>query len=317
MRTLGSVYLTVAVLFILGVAAAAATVIEAAYGTPAAQALVYKARWFEVLLGLAIVNLIAMFLLRWPYRKSQTGFVLTHLAIIWILVSAGITRYFGYEGVMTIREGAASDFMYSRETYLQMQIGQERAASKLDLWKAGAQNDQRHFIFSDGTYDVSVVDYWPHATESLVAGDGGSPAIDLTLTSGGHRHRETLWGGESMDEGGVTVALHDGPLPTLDAVDEYGTLDIELAGDRGSLAVPSIHRRRRKSGTSPSGSPSSSPASRSGAGAMQAMRWTIRRSASRSSCPAAPMKSGCSSPSIPTSTWEATPRPRRSSRICT
>ena len=119
---LASVQLALILLAILGVAIAAATFLEGSFGTAGARALVYDARWFEVLLILLGLNLVAA-LGRWfPYRPHQTGFILVHVAMIVILVGAGVTRYFGEEGTMHIREGGQADTMLSRTDHVQLAL---------------------------------------------------------------------------------------------------------------------------------------------------------------------------------------------------
>ena len=41
-----------------------------------------------------------------------------HTAFIIIIIGAGVTRYIGYEGLMHIREGATSNFIFSNQNYL-------------------------------------------------------------------------------------------------------------------------------------------------------------------------------------------------------
>jgi hypothetical protein len=231
-------WITITILFVLAIACAAATVIEARSGTPAAQALVYRARWFEGLIALMILNLIAMFVIRWPYHKARIGFVITHLAIIWILISAGITRYFGYEGYMTIREGSSTGFMFSREDYLQLEVGSSRVAAPIDLWKAGPQRLTRDLRLAAGVHRVEILEHWPHAKERLVEGNGGEPAADVELVTGDHRHRDTLRPGHAVTEGGVTVELVSGALAPPASASPYGEVVIESAGATFLLPVP-------------------------------------------------------------------------------
>lgn len=99
-----------------------ATFIENDFGTIAAQILVYNSIWFEILLVLLSVNIIgAIFMNKILQRKKYGGFIL-HLAIIVILAGAGITRYFGYEGTMHIREGKTSNTIYTKTPFVSLKI---------------------------------------------------------------------------------------------------------------------------------------------------------------------------------------------------
>ena len=105
---LSSLKLSAGLLALVAIASAKATFIESDYGRDAAYDLVYAARWFEVLLVLVTISLTLLFFKRWPYKPRNYGFMLVHISIVVILISAGITRYMGYEGVMPIREGQSS-----------------------------------------------------------------------------------------------------------------------------------------------------------------------------------------------------------------
>ena len=111
---LGSTILTLVILAVFAVAIAVATFIEAGIGTAGARALVYDALWFEALLALLVVNVIISLFAHMPYKMRQLGFVITHIGFIVVVLGAGVTRYFGYEGRMPIREGTSTDFMLSR-----------------------------------------------------------------------------------------------------------------------------------------------------------------------------------------------------------
>jgi len=65
--------------------------------------LVYDRKWFEALMWLLAINLIGVMVKYKLYKKTPV-FIL-HLSIIVILFGAFITRYFGYEGILHLRNG--------------------------------------------------------------------------------------------------------------------------------------------------------------------------------------------------------------------
>ena len=125
LAALGSTKLTLVILAVFAVAIAVATFIETAVGTEGARVLVYNAWWFEALLGLFILNNILSLLRHIPFKIRQTGFVITHIGFIIVLISAGITRYHGYEGLMPIREGSSPDYLYSAEKHVMIDANGE------------------------------------------------------------------------------------------------------------------------------------------------------------------------------------------------
>jgi len=113
-----SMELTVILLLIFAFAAGFATIIENDFGTTAAQIAVYKAFWFEFLLVILAVNLGGSLVVNklWAHKKYIVFFF--HLSFIIILIGAGITRYFGFEGSMHIRQGLDSNYIVSDQTYI-------------------------------------------------------------------------------------------------------------------------------------------------------------------------------------------------------
>ena len=115
--------MAVLMLFLFGVLVGAATFIENDYGTQTAQALIYKAKWFELFLAYFIAILIYQ-IIKYKSYKSKFSVFLFHFSFIVIALGALVTRYIGYEGMMHIREGATSSSMVSAEKVLQVQCDQ-------------------------------------------------------------------------------------------------------------------------------------------------------------------------------------------------
>ena len=68
-----------------------------------AWAYVYGRVWFEIIMWLLGVNLIGV-IFKYKTYKKYSIFIL-HLSIIVILIGAAVTRYFGYEGQLALRNG--------------------------------------------------------------------------------------------------------------------------------------------------------------------------------------------------------------------
>ena len=67
---------------------------------------VYGRGWFEAIQWILALNLIGIMYKYKTYKKK--GIFILHLSIIVIFIGAGITRYFGKEGVLHLRVGEAS-----------------------------------------------------------------------------------------------------------------------------------------------------------------------------------------------------------------
>ncbi|WP_442765354.1 cytochrome c biogenesis protein CcsA [Sulfurospirillum cavolei] len=114
MKILGSYKTMLFLLSFLALGAAAATFIENDFGTASARMYVYNTWWYEALLAAACLNLASVLARTRMYLVHRAKF-LFHVALIVILLGAGLTRYFGVEGVMKIRENATVDFIVSNE----------------------------------------------------------------------------------------------------------------------------------------------------------------------------------------------------------
>ena len=110
-----------------------ATFVENDYGTHAAKALVYNSRWFEVLLVFLGLNLLGNIFIYKLYTSKKVPQFLFHLAFLIILIGSGITRYYGYEGVMHIREGGVSNKMVSSDIYFTIRHNGKSFSKKLLL----------------------------------------------------------------------------------------------------------------------------------------------------------------------------------------
>ncbi|WP_041957048.1 cytochrome c biogenesis protein CcsA [Sulfurospirillum arsenophilum] len=113
LKVFGSYKTTLTILFILAVGAAVATFVENDFGTAVARHYVYNAIWYEMLLSLGALNLaLVLYHSKMILHVSKFTF---HAAFILILIGSGLTRYFGVDGVMKIREGASSNVIFSSE----------------------------------------------------------------------------------------------------------------------------------------------------------------------------------------------------------
>ena len=108
-----------AILFVaFSTAMAFGTFIESWYSTDTAKIWVYNAWWFELILGLFMINFFGNIFKYRLLRKEKWAILMIHLSFILIITGAFITRYFGYEGVMPIREGNSENSFLSEKTYL-------------------------------------------------------------------------------------------------------------------------------------------------------------------------------------------------------
>src|SRR5262249_46745387 len=95
---LGSLNFALVLLGVIIVASIVGTWFETQFNADVAQHYVYGTSWFTVWLMALGVNLFCVAAVRYPWKRHQTGFVITHAGIIVLLAGAVIDRVWGIEG---------------------------------------------------------------------------------------------------------------------------------------------------------------------------------------------------------------------------
>ncbi len=179
-------------LLIFAFSIGAATFIENDFGTEAAKAVVYNALWFDILLALLAVNLVANIINYKMYKPKKFSLFLFHAAFLVILLGAAITRFISFEGMMHLREGETKNTILSDKTYVTVSAtdGQNRIeTSKPVLLSLLSKGD---FSFS-GTVgnkklELKSVAFIPNAREVIAESDTGSSYVTLVTSTGMGRH---------------------------------------------------------------------------------------------------------------------------------
>jgi hypothetical protein len=109
-RVLGSLRLALILLPLFAAALGLGIVIESDYGAPAAQQLVYNSWWLLGLIALLGVNILFAAVKKWPWKKHQTGFLITHVGLL-TLVTGGLVGGWGVRGVMSLVDSEDPSFL--------------------------------------------------------------------------------------------------------------------------------------------------------------------------------------------------------------
>lgn len=168
------------------VAIAIGTFLESAYDIQTAKILVYNALWFELLLVFLGLNLIANINRYKMWQREKIAMLMFHLSFIVILIGAGVTRYFSFEGLMLIRENAQTDFIYSSDPYLWIKINdgklQYKQSQKMFLSEVTSNDFEIDVDFPNHKTPVTIsyVDFNKNMVDSLVVNDSiKSPSLDI------------------------------------------------------------------------------------------------------------------------------------------
>jgi len=204
-----------AVLFIfISISMAAATFIENDFGTGAAYELVYDAVWFEALFVLMVLNFLGQIFRFRLYRKNKLTILLFHTAFIVIIIGAGLTRFWGVEGNIHLREGETKDVFNSNEWYLKLQIKnndgavKEKANEPFTITEITSDNYKKNVNLNGNDYQLEFAGYFPNAQKMIVDDPNGKPMMMLSAKQkGGSRETFIMKPGESMALGELSVGF--------------------------------------------------------------------------------------------------------------
>ncbi|MEZ4987711.1 MAG: cytochrome c biogenesis protein ResB [Saprospiraceae bacterium] len=205
-------------MILFGLAIGIATFVENDFGTSAAQKVIFKARWFELLLVLFAMSLLYnIFKFRMIANKKWSLF-LFHISMVIIITGAGVTRYMGYEGMMGIREGSASNTFLSTETYLQFQVvdnGQKYDFSEPVLFASLGNNDfNETYQLGGKTLKAEVLQFIPNPTEVLVEDETtGVPMLKVVVAGRNGREEFLVALGEKVNIYGTNFNFGNTPIP--------------------------------------------------------------------------------------------------------
>lgn len=126
-----SLYVAIPLMAIYAILIAVATFVENDYGSNVARALIYNTWFFDVLHIWILLCLVGVIIRYKLLKQKKYASLMLHLSFILIIVGAGVTRFFGQEGMMHIREGERSSTYTSSENYLNVLVSTKD--SKYDI----------------------------------------------------------------------------------------------------------------------------------------------------------------------------------------
>jgi cytochrome c-type biogenesis protein CcsB len=185
--------LAVVLLSIFAIAIGVATFIENDFGTETAQVEIYRARWFEILLLLGTLNLIAIGFKYKMYLFKKWYVSLFHLSFVVVMVGAFLTRYAGFEGTMHIREGEKVDYILSEKSYLNIEVDGEKFSTPMQF----SNLFENSFSEKIGGLEISLKEFIPYVKKEkfensngksvlsgVVSVDENLPPIEVTISEG-------------------------------------------------------------------------------------------------------------------------------------
>jgi hypothetical protein len=223
-KVLASLKLAVFVIAALAVLSSIGTFVEARYDLTAARKLVYMTPWMFAVLGLLAINLTAVMVDRWPWRRRHVSFILAHIGILLVLLGSVFTMKWGIDGTMRFGIGESSKFVTLPDTEFVVwsSFDGDRFTKiieqPVDFFVDRPQTHSFSISLPEG--EMKVVDYIPYALSSKqVLGtdsDKAGSALRFNLSNPNVNLTEWLVQGKPqslVSQNLGPVKVHLGPIP--------------------------------------------------------------------------------------------------------
>ena len=243
-------------LLLFAVSIGAATFIENDFGTPASKAVIYNAKWFELMLFFLLINFITNVFRYKMYKLSKWPILLFHVSFIFMIVGGGVTRYISEEGILHIREGKTSNTVVSDKTYFSFKVDDRKMQYSFDkavflnpLYNPGFS---KSFEFNGTDISIQYVDYIQNAVDTVVDDPNGNTFIEFVTTDGNGRKTNYLEEGTTMNVGMLPLAFGEGSEQVgirvfqdtngLSFISPFEVTYLKMADQtRGILPADSVH----------------------------------------------------------------------------
>lgn len=194
-------------MLLIAISIAIATFIENDFGTNTAQKLIFKSWWFELILILFALSSIYNVILFKMYKLKKWPIFLFHLSIPFIVIGAGVTRYFGIEGSMHIREGAKTNKITTRDAYLNFDVTEGNNKYKINekilFSSLGKNKFNKSYLFGNKELNVELIDIIPNPEIQILEDGIGTPTLKIVIATNNGRQDELLEFGETNNLSGI------------------------------------------------------------------------------------------------------------------
>ncbi|MDR2100281.1 MAG: cytochrome c biogenesis protein CcsA [Campylobacteraceae bacterium] len=207
-----SMWFMAVLLIVFALACAAATFIENDFGTESAWALVYGAKWFEIVQLFLAFNLAYNILHFKLCTKEKFGAFIFHASFLVILLGSALTRYGGYEGTLHIRENESGSIVKSSESFVQVQAFKDDKIYGMEhkqfISKIGSNDFNFSFSVGKEAARVTFKEYIPNAVNTIQDDEDGEPLIAIVLSKGENRAEVILREGEAAQSDEAIFAFN-------------------------------------------------------------------------------------------------------------
>jgi len=167
-------------------ACAVGTFVENDYGTLAARSFVYNQTWFELIMVVLTIGSILNIIWFKMYKIKKFFIFFIHISFAFLLIGSTLTRYVGFEAIMTIPESTIQNKMLSNDEYIQTTLFNKdnKELLKKDKKVLMTQLSQTDFDFDiNEDINLSFKRFVPNAAEKIITVKDGKPLVNLIITN--------------------------------------------------------------------------------------------------------------------------------------
>ncbi|WP_044397429.1 cytochrome c biogenesis protein CcsA [Lacinutrix sp. Hel_I_90] len=241
-KILFSTRLTAILFFLFALAMGIGTFMDAGQETsptPYSRYWIYNTLWFEAIMAFFVINFVGNIFRFGLYKKAKWATLTLHLAFIFILLGAFITRYIGYEGKMPIFEGETENTFLSEKTYLSALVNGDyqidgipqrlRIEEKVDFSERLNNTLELNAEYGDTPVRITLAKFVSNAEEDIIPDEVGEEYLKIVEAGDGAPHNHFLKVGEIQNIHNVLIALNK---PT------EGAINITYQGDSLNIQSP-------------------------------------------------------------------------------
>ena len=219
--------------------------------TPYSRSLIYNTWWFEGIMVFFVINFVGNIFRFRLYKKAKWATLTLHLAFIFILLGAFITRYIGYEGMMPIQEGETENTFLSQKTYVSVLVNGDYkidgVAQQLRIEKEVDFSERlNNSLAFNTTYDttpisVSLEKFISNAEKDIVSSENGEEYLKIVEAGNSAPHNHYLKSGEDQLIHNIIFTLNNPKKGAINIVSDVNgiTIDSPFEGEYLQMATMS------------------------------------------------------------------------------
>jgi ABC-type transport system involved in cytochrome c biogenesis, permease component len=206
-----STKITSFLLLLLALSMAIATFIEKKYSTDVAKIFVYESIWFEGVMLFVVINLMGNI---WKYKLwsyNKFPLFLFHLSFILIFIGGIFSRYYSFEGIMSIREGEVNRKILSIKNYIKLKISKGSDSifyHEPYIFSSFHNGYKGKFFFQKKPLKVEVIDYIPCAKVILTQDESKEKILKIVSNNQKIRTEHFIKNGEIINVNGILFSLN-------------------------------------------------------------------------------------------------------------